>query len=772
MTRSSFRPSPALIRRGVLIGLLFSALTVLVDWIFPFSPSVPTSTMVTDRDGRPLTVFLARDDKWRLPVRHDRVSPKLIEAFINKEDRFFRWHPGVNPFAILRAAWNNVLSGRRTSGASTITMQVARLLEPRPRTLLAKLIETWHAIQLELHYSKDEILGLYLTLIPYGGNIEGVTSAAVFYFDREPHRLTTAETALLMVVPNRPTSLRLAENSDRLFQARNVWLREWGKRGLISEEEMTTALREPVSIRRIPTPRSAWHLSVRLRSAWPSENFIKSTIDRVQQERVESLTLNHVRRLQALSIYNAAVIVIDNRTSEVVSYVGSQDPQDSEHQGQVDGVKAVRSPGSTLKPFLYGLAIDRGLLTRRTTIEDVPVNYDGYSPTNFDERYDGLVTMSDALARSLNVPAVSTLAKVGIPSFLDLLEKGRLSTIQRDKKLLGLSVVLGGCGTRLDELTAMYASLARGGRYVAPRWTHRDVLGDTTQLLSAEASWILTDILLQRNRPDMPSNVHLTPSVPVVAWKTGTSYGRRDAWSIGYNADYTVGVWVGNFTGTGVPDLRGSTVATPLMFDVFTALGRSGHDVWHQRPSRLDIRYVCSVTGNVPGDSCKNITLDDFIPTVSPSIQCNHIREIFVNARGTISYCTDCLPNSGWKRQSFINLPPAILAFLRDEHLKIRLPPAHEPSCTRIERDGSISIVSVTEGKEYILEDEGERRLLLRCHASADATTVYWYLNDVFVTSAPPGGGVVVEPQAGKNTVTVTDNRGRSATVSFTATIW
>lgn len=772
MTSSSVRPTATIVRKGLLIGLFLSAIVLFTDWLCPFSPLVPTSTMVTDRDGRPLTVFLARDEKWRLPVRRADVSPRLIEAFLDKEDRYFRWHPGVNPFAILRAGWKNITSGRTTSGASTITMQVARLLEPRPRTLLSKVIEAWHAFQLELHYSKDEILELYLTLIPYGGNIEGVASASVFYFDREPSRLTSAETALLMVVPNRPTSLRLGENNDRLRIARNVWLREWGKRGFISYDEMETALREPVNIRRIPTPRSAWHLSVRLRSAWPSENFIKSTIDRVRQERVESLTLQHVRRLRALSINNAAVIVIDNRTSEVISYVGSQDPQDLDYQGQVDGVKAVRSPGSTLKPFLYGLALDKGILTRRTAIEDVPVNYDGYSPTNFDERYDGLVTMSDALARSLNVPAVSTLAKVGIPTFLELLRKGRLSTIQRDQKLLGLSVVLGGCGTRLDELTAMYASLARGGQFVAPRWTRRDALGDTTQLLSPEASWILTDILLQRNRPDMPSNVHLTPSVPVVAWKTGTSYGRRDAWSIGYNADYTVGVWVGNFTGVGVPDLSGSTVATPLMFDIFSSLGRSGHDVWHQRPSRLDIRYVCSVTGNVPGDSCKDIVLDDFIPMISPALECNHIREVFVNSRGTVSYCTDCLPQRGWKRQLFINLPPAILTFLRDEHLRIAVPPPHESSCTRIERDGSIAIVSPTEGKEYILEDEGERRLLLQCHTSADATTVYWYLNDVFITSAPPGGNVLVKPHAGNNTVTVTDNRGRSATVSFTATVW
>jgi len=745
---------------------------LVVDWLCPFSPLVPMSTMVTDRDGRPLTVFLSRDEKWRLPVRRTNVSPRLVEAFIDKEDRYFRWHPGVNPFAILRATWNNITSGRTTSGASTITMQVARLLEPRPRTLVSKIIEAWHAIQLELHYSKDEILELYLTLIPYGGNIEGVASAAVLYFDREPYHLTAAETALLMVVPNRPTSLRLGEHNDRLRQARDVWIREWGKRGLITQEEMETALGEPVTIRRIPTPRSAWHVSVRLRSAWPSENFIKSTIDRVRQERVESLTLQHVRRLRPMSIYNAAVIVIDNRTSEVISYVGSQDPHDLEYHGQVDGVKAIRSPGSTLKPFLYGLALDKGLLTRRTAIEDVPVNYDGYSPTNFDERYDGLVTMSNALARSLNVPAVSTLAKVGMPSFLELLQRGRLSTIKRDQKLFGLSVVLGGCGTRLDELTAMYASLPRGGVYVAPRWTRSDTGSDTTRLLSAEASWILTDILLQRNRPDMPSNVHLTPTVPVVAWKTGTSYGRRDAWSIGYNADYTVGVWVGNFTGVGVPDLSGATVATPLMFDIFTTLGRSRHDVWHQRPPRLDVRYVCSVTGNVPSDSCKDVVLDDFIPTVSPSVQCSHIREVFVNARGTESYCTDCLPSRGWKRKAFVNLPPAILAFLRDEHLRIQLPPAHNPSCTRIERDGTISIVSVTEGKEYILEEEGERRLLLRCQTSADATTVYWYLNDVFITSALPGGSVLVTPQGSKNTVTVTDNRGRSATVAFTATIW
>lgn len=751
---------------------MLAVLAGVTDACFPIDTSIRTGRLVTDRHGTVLSAFLSSDQKWRFTTAVHEVSPVLVQSIIHKEDRRFRMHGGVDPVAILRAMVGNMLSGRRTSGASTITMQVVRLLEPRPRTVWSKCIEALRATQLEFHHSKDEILGMYLTLAPYGSNIEGVRAASLLYLGTTPDRLSPAEVAMLLIVPNRPTSLRLGGDDERLRRERDRWLRRLAADGLLTADAARDAMTEPLRLHRRATPRNAWHASVRLAREMPGASIVRSTLDAALQDQVEALTRHHVARLRALGIENASVMVIDNASRDVLAYVGSADPQDTATHGQVDGVQAVRSPGSTLKPLVYALAIDRGLLTPRTMLEDVPVNYDGYAPENFDRRYHGAVTMEQALATSLNVPAVTTLDRVGVDAMLDALQRARFASVARRRSDVGLSLILGGCGTRLEELTGLYAAFANAGRWRPLRWTPDAPRAEGAQLCSPGAAWMISECLTQLTRPDLPNNVELGARIPRIAWKTGTSYGRRDAWSIGYGRRFTVGVWVGNFDGRGNEHLTGSQCATPLLFDVVNAIDRTSDARWLERPSGVDMRFVCAMSGQPPSDSCADLVMDAFLPGTSSARPCMHQRETFVRTDGRMSYCTTCLPERGWTRRMELDMPAPVIAYMRQNGVALRVPPPHDPSCTRFFSAGEISITAPLHGKEYVLERAGETRLRCTATVPADATTVYWYMDDVFVTSAPAGGAVFMTPERGEHTLDCTDDRGRRARATFRVTYW
>lgn len=770
MTNEPMRIFQSFLRNTLIISAVICLGIAGLDAIFPFHPQIRSGTVVTDNNGKALTAFLSPDDKWRFPVRLTEVSPVFIKAVILKEDKRFRWHFGIDPLAIARASLANLLQGRRTSGASTITMQVARLLEPRPRTLWSKLIEALHAVQLEMHYSKDEILEMYLWLIPYGGNVEGIRAATMFYLGTSPDRLSAAEAAALLVVPNRPTSLRLGGDDASLRSARNTWIERLRTEGILDDDAAAAALSEPVVLRRTPTPRRAWHLSVRLASASATDGVVRSSIDGTMQHAVEALTHRHVERLRMMGITNASVIVVDNATRRVVSYVGSADPTDVPSMGQVDGVRAIRSPGSTLKPFIYALAVDRGLMTPRTMLEDVPVSFDGYAPENFDRTYMGAMTMERALAMSRNVPAVSTLERIGIASLLDMLHRADVRSVARQRT--GLSIALGGCGIQLDELVGLYAALANGGLWSPLVWTaNAQQRADTVRLISRPSAYMISDVLTTASRPDLPNGVDVSADLPRIAWKTGTSYGRRDAWSIGYNRRYTVGVWVGNFDGSGNEMLTGSQCATPLLFDVFRSIDHSMDDRWLERPASLDLRFVCALSGLPPADSCTNQMLDAFIPGVSTGERCRHQREMYVDRTGRRSYCTSCLPQTGWIRSMELDMPAPVLAYMRENGVALRMPPPHDPQCTRV-FEGSLRITAPSDGKEYVLERDIETKLRCMASAESDVSTVYWFLDDVFVTSTPAGSATFVTPKAGRHVLECVDDRGRRARCTFTIRYW
>jgi len=761
--------------------LLVAFLAFALDRLFPLPLAPQYSPLVLAQDGTVLHAYLNPTQKWRMKTELSEITPALQTAIIEKEDRYFRYHFGVNPVAIVQAAGRNIFRKGRTTGASTITMQVARLLEPKERTFTNKLLEMLRATQLEAHLSKAEILQLYLNLVPYGSNIEGVKSAALLYFQQPPHYLSLAQTVTLAIIPNRPGGLLLGKNNDRILQERNRWLRYFGAQNLFPKQDITDALLEPLDAQRHAAPTLAPHLARRLVRAQPGTALIHSSLRPATQAKAEDLARNYVRRLGTLGISQASVLVVNNRTHAVEAYVGSVDFQDAAARGQVDGVRAIRSPGSTLKPLLYGLALDRGLLTPKTVLPDVPTNFQGFRPENFDKHCLGEVTMERALTYSLNIPAVRVLSEVGVPSFTSTLRQAGFRQVARDAPRLGLSTILGGCGATLEELTGLYAALANGGRWEKLRVEHEELsVGKQAlsalphhQLLTPAAAYLLTDILAQRTRPDLPVDAASSRHLPRIAWKTGTSYGRRDAWSIGYNKDYTIGVWVGNFSGQGSPALTGADVASPLLFDLFNALAYNSTNEWFAPPASLDFRLVCAETGLVPGEHCDNQLIDYYLPGASSSHRCQHQQEVLVSADGAYSYCRACVPAAGYRRELYPNVLPEVLAYRAAQGQPTRRLPPHNPDCRLVHGTSAdspdsgplLAITSPAAHAEYVLAAADQQQLLLSCAAAGEVRQVYWYVNDQFLRAAKATERVFFRPPTGEVKISCADDHGRNVDV-------
>ncbi|MFC6226021.1 penicillin-binding protein 1C [Hymenobacter artigasi] len=780
-------------------------LLVGLDRLFPLPPAPRYSPIVLAADGSVLHAYLNPTQKWRMKTELAEITPALQQAIINKEDRYFHYHFGVNPVAILQAAGRNIFRTGRTTGASTITMQVARLLEPKERTFGNKLKEMLRATQLEAHYSKAEILQLYLNLVPYGGNIEGVKSAALLYFQQPPDYLSLAQTVTLAIIPNQPRLLVLGKNNALILAERNRWLRQFRQQHLFPNQDIEDALNEPLDAQRHAAPTLAPHLARRLVTQFPGQPIIHSTLRRSPQAKAEDLTKNYVRRLRELGITQAAVLVMNNRTRTVEAYVGSADFQDNASSGQVDGVRAIRSPGSTLKPFLYALAVDRGIITPKLKLPDVPTNFSGFRPENFDKSCAGEVTVERALTYSLNIPAVRILADVGVPVFTDKLRAAGFKSVAKAAPRLGLSTILGGCGATLEELTGLYAALASGGKWRRLRLTSPprppspaergepddsvalssgsprsageggrggEVNAEGDQLVSKAAAFLITDILAQRTRPDLPMGYQNSRHLPKIAWKTGTSYGRRDAWSIGYNADYTIGVWVGNFSGQGSPALTGADVASPLLFDLFNTLAYNSPNNWAVPPATLDFRLVCAETGLVPGEHCPNQLIDYYLPGTSSARHCEHQKEALVSADGTIAYCRACVPAAGFRRQLFLNPLLEVLAFREAQGLPASRLPPHNPAC-RLVRGGedgagaALAITSPLDHAEYVLDRHDKQQMLLSCAAGSEVRQVFWYVNDRFLRAASATERVFFRPPSGTVKISCADDHGRNVDIQL-----
>ncbi len=742
--------------------LLMFALT----WMIPLNVNIPYAVTVTDSRGEVLHAFLSKDEKWRMKVGLYEISPQLVKAIIQKEDRWFYFHYGVNPVAVVRALVNNLMYQRKTSGASTITMQVSRLLYPAPRTLYNKIIEALRAVQLECRYSKKEILELYLNLIPYGGNIEGVKAASVLYLDKLPADLSLAECVALCIIPNRPSSLRPGYDNDLIRRERNKWLTRFERKKFFKSEVINDALNEPVEMKRQAAPALIAQLAYRLKEQHPSTENIHSTLQATLQHKVQSLVYNYSKRKSLQSIYNASAIVIDNKSHNVVAYIGSADFRDQLHHGQVDGVNAVRSPGSSLKPLIYAMAFDKGLATPMTVINDVPVNFMGYNPENYNSKFNGRVTLDFALSHSLNIPAVKILNQLGVPTVTQTLIKSGFNSIEESKSKLGLSLALGGCGVRLCELTNLYATFANNGVYQKLKYVEGDTLDtDTVRLMSSGAAFMTTEILSKITRPDLPDNYANILRIPHIAWKTGTSYGRRDAWSIGYNKRFTVGVWLGNYNGNGVAELSGASVATPLLFDIFNAIDYDSDSTWFGPPADVNFRLVCSETGLLPGVNCSNQIMDEFLPGITSNAVCTHLKEYIISPDEKICYCTSCMPAAGYKKKLFLSQDAEYLSFLKSENISPELPPPHNPACTRVFAGQPPRIVSPNMQSEYLLDLKAGDKIMLQCQASPEVRNVYWYINNLIYRAAAANEQLFCSPPKGLVKISCADDMGRNSDI-------
>jgi penicillin-binding protein 1C len=532
----------------------------------PLAPAASSSRLVLDRDGHLLRAFTTPDGRWRLDAKPEDVSPTYLSILLAFEDRRFWRHPGVDPLALCRAVAQAVVHGRLISGGSTLTMQVARLLRASPtHSLRSKVLQIADALRLEAALSKTEILSLYLKLAPYGGNLEGVRAASLAYFGKEPRRLSIAEAALLVAVPQSPETRRLDRDGASLVDGRNRVIRQALVAGVIDAGDGAAAMAQPAPRGRRDFPALAPHLADRLAAAAPDAVVLATTIDKTLQEAAEAI----VRR-NAMSLgdkVSMAALIVENRTGEVLAHVGSAGYFDDARLGAIDMTAAIRSPGSALKPFIYGIAFEDGLAHPETLIEDRPVRFDTYAPVNFDNTFHGTVTVRTALQLSLNVPAVKVLNEISpIKLAARFREANMPFAVPRN-----LTVALGGVGLTLENLTTLYVALSRGGKVVplrtqkaadAPIWNAED----EPILLQPAAAWYVADIL--RGAP-VPPNV--TPGA--VAFKTGTSYGFRDAWAAGFDGEYTIAVWAGRADSSSVPGLVGLRVAAPVLFELFGAIG-------------------------------------------------------------------------------------------------------------------------------------------------------------------------------------------------------
>ncbi|MFZ1728489.1 MAG: penicillin-binding protein 1C [Bacteroidota bacterium] len=738
---------------------------VLGDRLFP-PPALPElSVQVFDNRGELLGATLTGDDKWRLRTRLDHVNPDLLLAIIYKEDRWFYHHGGVNPYAVFRALWSNISSARRVSGASTITMQLARMLEPDERSYFVKFREMIRALQLELRYSKREILERYVSLLPMGGNIEGVASASWIYFNRPPEKLSLAQSVALAVIPNNPNRLRLDRSTEALRKETHRWLRRLQSDGIFPASEVRSAMEEPFSVARSALPQRAPHFTLVARER-VNGDLVHTTLDPAVQDAAERLLWNHVQRVMVDGVRNGAVIVIDNDSMTVAAWCGTADFSDAANHGQVNGVRAVRSPGSTLKPFLYARAFDEGTLTPQMRLLDIPSDFGGYMPENYDATFNGDVTVQDALLKSLNVPAVRELARQGTGSFVSWLASMGFRSIADAREKLGLSLILGGCGVTLEELARASSIFAREGVLSNLRYTAQDARVKGQSMLSPAAAFLITEILSKHDRPDLPAELRETSRLPRFAWKTGTSYGKRDAWAIGWNARYTIGVWMGNFSGEGAPHLSGTEMAVPLLVDIFDAVDQQSEKHMLKQPSSVTRRDVCSLTGLLPGDHCEDVVQDWFIENTSSNRRCDLLRPFEVSLDHTMHYCMDCIPDSVTEKEWFPVYEPELAVWFDENRISIPKPPPHNPACTmRMSGDGP-RIISPSPDYTYYIERGAGQQIMLQAASSAGVKVQYWYVDGRLLATIGNGEKSFFTPTAQEHTVSCMDDAGRTKKIT------
>jgi penicillin-binding protein 1C len=643
------------------------------------------------------------------------------------------------------------------------------MLEPKERTYWNKLIEMFQALQLEAKFSKDEILELYLSMVPLGGNIEGLQSAAMLYYQKPLERLNIARLIDLILIPNDPNGLRPDRHPDALYAERLRRASEWIKEGLLGKEDSVIVWQTPATAERVQPDDRAPHYALRVKAMMGNATEAVGTLDLRMQRAVEKLLTAHLRPWKAQGVKNAAVIVLANRSREVLAYVGSADFGDSLAFGQVDAIRALRSPGSTLKPFLFAHLMDKGLLTPKTVLVDTPFDAEGFYAENYDGTYSGAVYAGVALRRSLNVPMIRLLQEVNVGQFVDHLENLGMLSFVRQKEKLGLSMIVGGCGTTLEELTTAYATFANWGKFQRPVFvlsSGTSGIGERT-VYSPSTAYMITEILSGLDRPDLPNNFESSINLPAVAYKTGTSYGRRDAWSVGYSAELTVGVWIGNSDSRGSPELVGSKAAAPLLFDIFNSFSSNHQKTILAAPSDIAVREVCAKSGDLPTPRCTQRIFDLYSMSQTIPRFCEIDKEYYLTRDGTSHFCASCLGNHSYKLASFAEYPSELLSFWMSIGRRYRKPPPHFSGCSRLFAGTGPKILSPSAGMVYYQTSQNQK-LALRATSGVDITQHFWYVNNAFLGRKHAGEKIFFTMKEGQQVITCADDKGRASTVTIT----
>ncbi len=732
---------------------------------------------VLDRKGNVLGAFVAADDSWSFPVPLSEISQSLIQATIAVEDKRFYAHNGIDLPAIARAAWSNLLRGRVVSGASTLTMQAIRLLQPRRRTLGAKLVEAFRALQLEELRSKDEILAGYLNLAPFGGNFAGAEAASLAWFGKRARDLTVAEAALLAGLPQAPSRLRPDRFPERALARRNHVLRQMGIADCGSGTETRNSKRET----RNP------HFCELVRRRYPGEACLRTTLDPAVQHAAETALREGVAALREAGVSNGAAVVIENEASALRAMVGSCDFLSEEDDGQVNGATSPRSPGSALKPFTYALAFERGLCAPDTILPDVPASYTGYEPANYDRDFRGAVAAREALAASLNLPAVRLLREVGHRNLHAFLKELGISTLTRDADHYGLALTLGSVEVTLLDLANAYATLARLGVSRRLRFLEHEPVAEGQRVLSAGAAYLVADILSDTTRLGGGPLWRSAQGQVRMAWKTGTSNGHRDAWTLAYTPRHTVGVWLGNFGGRPARGLVGIQAAAPIAARILDQIEAGQPSAWFPKPEAVELRALCSVSRLPPGPNCPATRPGLALRGAGVQACCPVHVAVKVDVATGFRLCPRCIGGSEHAERVAEAWPAELAAWLRRHGQGGNLLPEHNPRCGSracIPARGDFTaegwcagmhtlqaaeaphILSPARGQTYVLlADAAEQRLPLR--AASRAATLYWFVGGALFTTAGPLEPAFWPLERGTHQITCADDAGNTASVTI-----
>jgi penicillin-binding protein 1C len=760
-----------------ILGALAAGLSI---WLaVPPAPLFPDdySLVLLDRHGAILRAFLAKDQQWRFPPGTDSIPAKYLEALFTYEDKRFRSHPGIDPLALLRAAGGHLKRGKRAGGASTLTMQLVRLAHPKDRNYANKALEMLQAFRLELHLSKEELLRLYLAHAPMGGNVVGVETACYRYCAKPFTEITWAEAALFAVLPNSPSWIHLGRERPRLRAKRDKLLRKLHGEGRLDSLGLSLALEEPLPDS-ADLPSLAPHFAESFRREG-AKGRVPTTLDMEVQRKVEAQAAYRVDLLREQGIHNLAILVAETGTGKVRAYLGSPDFGDRDHQGQVDGVRARRSTGSLLKPFLYARLMDRGPYLATTKLADIPTYYGSFAPQNASREFNGLVGLDEALIRSLNVPAVRALYEYGLEDFYAFLKQAGLRGLFRPPEGYGLPLILGGAEASLWEMTGMYLALGNQGvrmpfqvreaeRIIPPARPARE-----DSLFSAGAAGEIRSVLARLKRPESELYWQYFNNQVPVSWKTGTSFGQKDGWAVGTNAQWTIGVWTGNFSGQGNGALGGGASAAPILFLLFNDLTDRNRPMDIPRPNwDLAAESTCVASGFPAGPACPLKAASLRPARAYVTRLCPYHKRFLIDRRTGLEACSMCWKgkDTAWVVREIH--PPSLRSW---EALSGRNPdnaPAHDPKCPAYHGGDGLELIYPTPGSRLFvprdLDGRYQQVVFEAAHSRQDAQ-LFWYLDGRFLAATKGTHKVSLDLPSGSHRLSVEDEEGRTADLGFEA---